>query len=130
MADTIKLGIIGVGQIGKSHVKRYKDIPGAEIVAVADVNEAEANRVAEANGIPHVYTQFRELLKRDDLQSVDVCLHNNFHAPVTIAALEAGKNVYCEKPMAGTYADALALKETADRLGRKRSIQLSPVFSK
>jgi predicted dehydrogenase len=130
MSDTIKLGIIGVGQIGKSHIGRYKEIPGAEIVAVADVNEAEARRVAQANGIPNVFTQFRELLKIEEIQAVDVCLHNNFHAPVTIAALEAGKDVYCEKPMAGAYADALAMRQTAEKLGRKLSIQLSTLFSK
>jgi len=61
---------------------------------------------------------------------VDVCLHNNLHAPVTIAALEAGKNVYCEKPMAGSYADAKAMLETARACNRKLSIQLSTLFSK
>jgi len=130
MADKVKIGIIGVGQIGKSHVRRYAEIPASEIVAVADINEAEAQRVAKENGIPKVFAQFRELLKIDEIQAVDVCLHNNFHAPVTIAALEAGKDVYCEKPMAGAYADALAMRETAERLGRKLSIQLGTLFSK
>jgi len=130
VSDTIKLGIIGVGQIGKRHVARYKEIPGAEIVAVADVNEAEAQAVAQANGIPNAFTQFRELLEIEEIQAVDVCLHNNFHAPVTLAALEAGKDVYCEKPMAGAYADALAMRQTAEKLGRKLSIQLATLFSK
>lgn len=130
MADTIKLGIIGVGQIGKSHLSRYRDIPGAEIIAVADIDEDEANRVAKEHNIPSVFTKFRDLLKIEEIQAVDVCLHNNFHAPVTIAALEAGKDVYCEKPMAGAYADALAMKETAERLGRRLAIQLSTLFSK
>ena len=59
--------------------------------------------MAELYKIPNVYTDFRELLKRDDIEAVDVCLHNNLHMPVTVAALEAGKHVYCEKPMAGAY---------------------------
>jgi predicted dehydrogenase len=129
MSETIRVGIIGVGQIGKHHISSYQSIPGAQIVAVADVNEAEARRVAEAHKIPHVYTDFHELVNRDDIQAVDVCLHNNFHAPVTIAALKAGKHVYCEKPMAGTYRDAEQMYQTAQQTGQKLCIQLSTLFS-
>jgi predicted dehydrogenase len=114
----IRLGIIGVGQIGKHHLNRYQTIPGATIVAVADVNESEARTVAETFNIPNIYTDFRELLNRDDLDAVDVCLHNNFHAPVTVAALRTGKHVYCEKPMAGTYCDAAQMLEAAKTTGR------------
>ena len=130
MAEKVKLGIIGVGQIGKSHINTYKTIPDADIVAVADINEAEAKRVAAANNIPHILTRFRDLLKMDEIDAVDVCLHNNYHAPVTIAALEAGKHVYCEKPMAGAYPDARKMYETAKKCGKKLSIQLSTLFSK
>ena len=130
MGRKIKLGIIGVGQIGKHHINTYKQIPDAEIVAVADVNEEEAKRVAAANNVPNVFTQFRDLLKMDEIEAVDVCLHNNFHAPVAIAALEAGKHVYCEKPMAGAYRDAKRMYKTAKKVGRKLSIQLSTLFSK
>jgi predicted dehydrogenase len=129
MADKVKLGIIGVGQIGKHHVANYKKIPAAEIVAVADINEAEAKRVAAENNIPRVFTNFRDLLKIEEIVAVDVCLHNNFHAPMTIAALKAGKHVYCEKPMAGSYRDAKAMYDTAKRLKRNLSIQLSTLFS-
>jgi len=125
----IKLGIIGVGQIGKSHIRRYQEVPDCEIVAVADVNKAEAKRVAGEFAIPRVFTQFREMLAVDEIDAVDVCLHNNFHAPVSIAALEAGKHVYCEKPMAGAYPDAKAMYQTARRKRRKLSIQLGTLFS-
>ncbi len=130
MADPIRIGVIGVGMIGKSHIAQYANIPDAQVVAVADINEAEARRVAEANRIPDVYTDFRQLLQRDDIQAVDVCLHNNLHAPVTIASLEAGKHVYCEKPMAGSYYDARAMLEAARRTGRMLHIQLSTLYSK
>ena len=130
MDERVQIGIIGVGQIGKSHIRRYQEIPAAEIVAVADIDEAEARRVAETYGIPHVYTDFREMLKRDDLVAVDVCLHNNLHMPATVAALEAGKHVYCEKPMAGTYVDAATMYETAQSTGKMLSIQLSTLFTR
>lgn len=127
---TIRLGVIGVGQIGKHHLNTYQKIDGAEVVAVADINEAEANRVAAAYNIPHVATDFRQLLKRDDIEAVDVCLHNNFHSPVTVAALQAGKHVYCEKPMAGAYCDAELMLKTAQETGQKLSIQLADIFYK
>jgi len=126
----IRLGIIGVGQIGKSHIRNYQGVPDCEIVAVADINKDEAERVAAEHGIPRVFTRFREMLKVDEIDAVDVCLHNNLHAPVTIAALEAGKHVYCEKPMAGSYADAKKMHETAKKRRRKLAIQLSTLFSK
>jgi predicted dehydrogenase len=78
--------------------------------------------------VPHLYTDFRELLRRDDLDAIDVCLHNNLHRPATEAALRAGKHVYCEKPMAGSYRDAEAMLKTARETGRKLSIQLAQVF--
>ncbi|MFC1976637.1 Gfo/Idh/MocA family protein, partial [Chloroflexota bacterium] len=98
-------------------------------VAVADVNEAEAQRVSKVYSIPDVYTDFRQLLERDDIEAVDVCLHNNLHRPVTVAALEAGKHVYCEKPMAGAYCDAETMYQTAQEQGRKLSIQLRNIFT-
>jgi predicted dehydrogenase len=128
--EPVRIGIIGVGQIGKSHIREYQPIIGAELVAVADIDENEAQRVAEQNNIPHIFADFRDLLARDDIEAVDVCLHNNLHRPATVAALEAGKHVYCEKPMAGAYIDAEAMYRTAQQVGRKLSIQLRTLFSR
>ncbi|MCR8643057.1 Gfo/Idh/MocA family oxidoreductase [Paenibacillus sp. N1-5-1-14] len=127
---TIRIGLIGVGLIGKMHLDEYADIPGAEVVAVCDINEAEVNAVAAKYNIPHVYTDFRKMLERDDLDCVDVCLHNNFHAPVTIAALEAGKQVYCEKPIAGSYYDGKAMVDAAKRTGNQLHIQIATLYHK
>jgi len=129
MAEKVQIGVIGVGQIGKRHLERYAQIEGGEVVAVADINAEELARVSQRFGIADTYTDFRELLARDDIVAVDVCLHNNYHMPVTVAALEAGKDVYCEKPMAGSYIDAETMYETAQELGRKLSIQLNTLFS-
>jgi predicted dehydrogenase len=129
MADKIKVGGIGVGQIGKRHVAAYADMPDVEIAAIADVDEAERQRVAAQYGIERSFANFRDLLALKEIQAVDVCLHNNFHAPVSIAAMEAGKDVFCEKPMAGTYLDALSMHEAAQRLGRRLGIQMVNVFN-
>ena len=103
---TIRIGMIGVGQIAQLHLATYSKIKSAEIVAAADIDTEKLKSVAEESNIPDTYTDFREMLKRDDIDAVDVCLHNNLHMPMTVAALEAGKDVYCEKPMAGAYVDA------------------------
>src|SRR5215216_5613441 len=124
----IRIGMIGTGQRGQQHLESYQGIPGAEIVAVADINEAVAQRVAAEFNIPHVYSDYHDLLQRDDIDAVDICLHNNLHRPASVAAMEAGKEVYCEKPMAGSYADARIMYETAQTLGRKLAIQLFTLF--
>ena len=128
MAEQVVVGVIGTGQIGKHHIRKYQEIPEARLVAVCDVNEAEANRVAAEFKIPKVYTDFRKMLADPEIQSVDVCLHNNFHAPVSIAAMEAGKNVYCEKPLAGSYADAVRMVEASKKTGQKLAMQLNSLF--
>jgi predicted dehydrogenase len=130
MADPVRIGVIGTGQIGKHHLNTYDKIPGAQIVAVADLNEAEARRVAAEHKIPDVYTNFRDLLKRDDIVAVDVALHNNLHAPITVAAFEAGKHVYCEKPLAGSYQDAEWMFNAARQTGKMLHMQLSTLYSK
>jgi predicted dehydrogenase len=129
MDEKLRIGIIGVGQIGQVHLENYQSIPEAAVVAIADIDQAQASNVAGRFDIPDVYTDFHELLKRADIQAVDVCLHNTLHMPVSVAALEAGKHVYCEKPMAGSYRDAEKMYQTAHALGLKLSIQLGTLFS-
>ncbi len=125
----IRMGLIGAGQRGQHHLADYQKIEGAEIVTVADIDEVVARRVAAQYSIPHVDTDYRDLLQRDDIEAVDICLHNNLHRPVAVAAMEAGKHVYCEKPMAGSYADARIMTDTAQALERKLSIQLFTLFA-
>ncbi|TFG73280.1 MAG: Gfo/Idh/MocA family oxidoreductase [Anaerolineales bacterium] len=129
MADKIRIGIIGVGLIGKSHLRNYQKIEDVEVVALADIDVPEGQRVSELFNIPNVYTNGHKMLERDDIDAVDICLHNNLHMPGTVAALESGKHVYCEKPMAGTYTDAETMIKTAKALGKKLAIQLSTIYS-
>jgi predicted dehydrogenase len=128
MDGEVRLGVIGVGQIGKRHVDKYKSVPGARVVAICDIDVPELRRVAGMHGIERATTDFRELLAMEDIVAVDVCLHNNLHAPVAMAAMEAGKHVYCEKPLAGSYADARAMCECARRQDRMLSMQLGSLF--
>jgi predicted dehydrogenase len=129
MDDKLRIGIIGVGQIGQVHIENYRAIPGVELAAVAGRDLLRTRAVAGHFDIPSAYDDFRQLLARPDIQAVDICLHNNLHMPVTVAALQAGKHVYCEKPMAGSYRDAEGMFQAARSLGLKLSIQLSTLFS-
>lgn len=130
MAGKLKVGVIGTGIIGKSHVRGYAGMSDdVEIVGVADLDEQEAKKVAAEHNISNVFTDYRDLLKIDELDSVDVCLPNFLHAPVTIAALEAGKNVYCEKPMAKNADEAQSMYDAAQETGKMLAIQLSTLFA-
>jgi predicted dehydrogenase len=110
-------------------MNQYKGMPQVRMAAVSDLFPEKIKRAQDNFGIPHGYADFRELLKRDDLDAVDVCVHNNKHAPIAIAALAAGKHVYCEKPMAGTYRDAEDMYKAARKHKRKLSIQMTTLFS-
>ena len=127
--DKVRIGIIGVGIIGKSHLRNYQKIDGVEVVAACDIDVPELERVTGLFDIPNAYTKFEDLLAHDEIDAVDVCLHNNLHPTAAIAALKAGKNVYCEKPIAGGYADGLAMVETAKAVGKKLHIQLGTLYS-
>lgn len=129
MKSEVRIGVIGCGQIAQQHFKTYQDIPEAKIVACADVCEDRAQKSATEYGIENVYTSAKALLERDDLDAVDVCLHNNYHRAGVEAVLASGKNAYCEKPMAGTYTDALAMQAAAKSAGKMLHIQLAGLYS-
>lgn len=124
-----RIGIIGAGQIAQAHLRRWAEIDEIQVVVACDVDEQLMARVCAEFGIPESTTDFREVLRRDDLDAVDVCLHNNLHAPVTIEALRAGKHVYCEKPIAGSWADGKAMLEAAKETGRMLHIQLARLYT-
>lgn len=102
----LKVGIIGAG-IGRFHIKSYQALPTqAQIVALCDANETRLNEVADTYAIPRRYRDYNELFAAGDIEAVSVCLPNSLHAPVAIAALEAGLHVLCEKPLAENLAAA------------------------
>lgn len=121
--------MIGAGQIAQSHFENYAKLPEVKMVAVADLFPEKIEAARAKYGIETGYADFQEILRRDDIDAVDVCVHNNKHAPIAIAALKAGKHVYCEKPMAGTYRDAEAMAEAARQSGGRLHIQMNNVFN-
>jgi predicted dehydrogenase len=124
-----RIGIVGTGQIAQHHLKEYANIDEVEVVLACDLDEAALAATCEEFSIPSKCKDFRELIARDDIDAVDVCLHNNYHAPVSIAAMQAGKHVYCEKPIAGSCADGKAMLDAANETGKMLHIQLSRLYS-
>ena len=112
---SIKTGIIGAGGMLSYHVAGFRSA-NAEIVAIADLNEAAARKAAEVHGIPHVYGDPAAMLaERKELDAVSVIVPNKFHAPVSLAALQAGKHVFCEKPPALNAREAAKMQAAAKK---------------
>ncbi len=109
----IKVGLIGCGNIGMgAHLPAYAHIPEAELVAVCEIIEERVHAAAERSGAT-AYTDYRWLLEQEDVEMVDICLPTYLHAQAAIAAMEAGKHVLCEKPMAHTLEAADAMSKAA-----------------
>lgn len=114
---SLKLGIIGCGGIANGkHLPAIKKEGSAQVVAFCDIIHERANTAAKKYGTDDakVFTDYQELIKLD-LDAVYVCTPNRSHCEITVAALNAGKNVMCEKPMAINYAQAMEMVETAKK---------------
>jgi len=103
--DKIKVGIIGAGAVGYAHIQGYQTSGHAEVIGVATRTAEHGKLAAEKFGAEAWYTDYRELLKRDDLDAVSICTPNYLHAQQAIAAAKAGKHILCEKPLAMTLEE-------------------------
>ncbi len=141
----IRVGIIGLGGMGNMHLGCHGGSDGAEVVAVADVNEAKLRPGQSAQQInigtgggridpekQRLYTSADELIADDGVDLVDICLPTFLHARYTIEALKAGKHVVCEKPMALTYAECeqvlRAAEGAAGRLMIAQVVRFFPAY--
>ena len=117
--EKLKVGIIGTGNISHSHMGGYKAIPElVDVVACCDLDEEKARAYAEKYDIPRVYTDYNEMMAKEQLDCVSVCTWNSAHAGAAIAALRGGANVLCEKPMAMNAAQAREMKQVAKETGK------------
>ncbi len=117
----LRVGIIGTGGIGGCHMTGYKALAEqgrVEVVACCDIDEPKLLAFCEKHGVPNRYTDCREMMAKEQLDCVSVCTWNSAHKDCTIAALEGGANVICEKPMAMNAAEAQEMLDTAKRCGK------------
>ena len=127
----IKLGLIGNGGMCKAaHAPFYRDDIRTQVVAVCDIIEERAVYLRD-NYFPEaaVYTDYRELLKDTTIDAVDICTPNDLHSEIAVAALDAGKHVFCEKPDAVDVQKAEAMKAAAERNGKLLMVMRNNRFS-
>ena len=121
----VRIGIVGCGGIANGkHMPSLKKLGNVEMVAFCDIVEEKAIKAAKEFGTPDakVYTDYKELLKDGTIEVVHVLTPNKEHSFITIDALESGKHVMCEKPMAKTSVEAQAMMDAAKRTGKKLTI--------
>ena len=136
--DRIVFGCIGLGGQGQHNMRAFINEPDTQIVALCDVDKGgspdqvqgltrasmEAVQACRRKGVAidldafAQYTDFRELLARDDIDAVTVCTPDHWHGIITLAALQAGKDVYCEKPLVNSVAEGRAVVDAVARYGR------------
>ncbi|MCC6650807.1 MAG: Gfo/Idh/MocA family oxidoreductase [Candidatus Eisenbacteria bacterium] len=115
---TLKVGLIGVGAAAQvNHIPALMKVEGLELVALCDRDPEKAQRVAQKFGIPSAVGRIEDLLDQE-LDAVDICTPNFLHAPMAIAALEAGKHVMCERPLARSSEEAAAMVKAAKKADR------------
>ena len=117
---TVNIGVIGSGKIGQEHIRRLTEtLPGAQVVAVSDADAARAKEVAATVPGAKAYPTGEELIATKDVDAVVVTSWGETHAAYVIAAIRAGKPVFCEKPMATSEADCSAILDAEAAFGRR-----------
>lgn len=112
----VRIALIGAGNIANTHIDAYKQLNNVEIAAICDIDEERLNQTADKFGIANRYTSVKAMLEAEkDLDGADVCVWNCNHAECTIAALNAGLHVLCEKPMAYNADEGVEMLECAKK---------------
>lgn len=116
---TLRIGMIGPGGMGRAHIARiHSVISGGRVVGVTDVNPEHAAKVAEEIG-GKAYANSAELIASPDIDAIMIASYGPAHAPDVIAAVEAGKYVFCEKPLAPTAAECVRIMEAEQKAGKR-----------
>ncbi|SPF81543.1 Gfo/Idh/MocA family oxidoreductase [Pseudoprimorskyibacter insulae] len=118
---SVRVAVIGTGVMGADHARILtSDVPGAALQVICDANGTRARELGDQLGAAHVLTDPLEALSRADVDAVLIASPDSTHADLTIAAMEAGKHVLCEKPLAPTSQDTQRVIEAENRLGERR----------
>jgi len=103
MTHDVRVGLIGAGFSARIHTRAYRRIRDIALVGVAAVPASQAQSLAQEYDIPYVCDDARVLIERDDINVIDLCVPNDLHEPLALAAAAAGKHIICEKPLTGYF---------------------------
>lgn len=133
MADRLGVCIVGAGDMGSKHAERWRSLPHAQVVAVVDIIDQRAERLARAHGLDTWHTAYQPAVSLPQVDVVSVCVPTRDHPDISIYAANHGKHVLCEKPIALTLAQAEAMIDAARRNGVKLGLgfmrRYSPVMA-
>ena len=115
------VGVIGCGAISGNHFHAIGKTENAALRAVCDIDEARLQNAMSEQGVDG-YADYHDLLARQDIDAVHICVPHYLHAPISVAALKAGKHVLCEKPMGMTIQEAEAMRQAAEESGRTLTV--------
>jgi len=120
MSTKLNVGAVGIGGIWNAvHAPAWLASADAKLVAVCDIKVEKAKAFADKHGITQVFADYRELLAIKKIDVVDICTSNRFHSEIAVAALEAGKHVFCEKPDAINVSEAQRMADAAKASGKR-----------
>lgn len=126
----LRYGCVGAGAVARGkHMKGYSSLNGIEFVSVCDTNEKFAKEAASEFGFKKYYTDYREMLEKEQLDFISVCVPNYLHFPVTLMALEKGMHVHCEKPIALNSIEAQKMVDAKNKYGKILMVALNNRFT-
>ena len=116
---TLRIGLVGVGAAAQiSHIPAYRKSEDVELAWLCDRDPEKVQRVAQKFGIPNASSRLDDLLADETLDAIDICTPNFLHAPMAVAALDSGKHVLCERPLARSAAEAAQMSKAAKKADR------------
>ena len=124
----VRLAVIGAGLQGSKHVQMFTHIPGCEVVAIADVDQAKAGQAASQYGVPRVFGDYREMLTSVDVDAASVATPDHLHLEPCLAVIESGRHLLAEKPLATSVAEGEQIVAAAKAKGVKMMVNFSNRF--
>jgi predicted dehydrogenase len=114
----LHVGVIGLGFAGHAAMEGFAELPGVSLQAVSGLEKDRLNELGDKFGIPRRYERWQDLVESGELDAVSIATPTHLHAPIAVAALEAGLHVLCEKPLARSVAEGAAMVRAAEQAGR------------
>ncbi len=118
MNNKVKVGVVGLGFFGGMHARVWAQLPQVDLVALSEIEPGKLREMAATLKVEHAFADYRDLLKDPDISVVDVVVPEVYHTQIVLDALDAGKHVFVEKPIATTVKDAEAIKQKVQETKR------------